>query len=143
MGGKDQLQGGAAVALQGGGVGIDLHSLAHRHDAGGGKAPGALDLAYADAAGADGVDLLEIAQRRDADAGQVGGFQDGRAFGSGDVMLSCPARPRRRTEETLPEKVLKELFRAAAEVKVLSGNGDACPGVRYQHQVSPPDFGRR
>ena len=82
VGGKDQLQRGAAVPLQGGGVSKNLHALAHRHHAGGGQAAGTLYLAYADAAGADGVDLLEIAQSGDADAGQMRGLQYGGALGS-------------------------------------------------------------
>ena len=82
VGGKDQLQRGAAVPLQGGGVSKNLHALAHRHHAGGGQAAGTLYLAYADAAGADGVDLLEIAQSGDADADQMRGLQYGGALGS-------------------------------------------------------------
>ena len=82
--GQDELQGelpGVAYPL---GVGLDLHALAHRVDAGGHQAPGPLDLHHADAAGADLVDVLEEAQGGDVDARGTGGLQHCGTLGNGD-----------------------------------------------------------
>ena len=65
--GQDQFQGELPGVADLGGVGTYHHALAHRVDAGGHQAPGALHLHHADAAGTDLVDVLQKAQGGDLD----------------------------------------------------------------------------
>ena len=58
------------------GVGIYLHALIDRIDAGGHKGTGPLDLDNTHTARADLIEILEVAKRGDVDPGALGGLQD-------------------------------------------------------------------
>ena len=82
--GQDELQGELAGLAHPLGVGVHLHALADRVDAGGHQALGPLHLHHADAAGADLVDVLEKAQGRDVEARGAGRLQHRGPGGNGD-----------------------------------------------------------
>ena len=63
-----------------GGIGLDVHALGNRQDAGRAERAGA-GIHDTHAAGADLVDILQVAQRGDVDPSLFGGFENRRAGG--------------------------------------------------------------